>query len=227
MTAKPLSPFAAAIKERADNRPVEVFDVTDYFGPGDKPIPRIGFRVPTKWEQDCALAEAHKYVASLAGTTEAIKTDRDILQDAKAAHVAYEACREVRETEPGSGVYKPTGNPAFPGPKWMCENVDPDRVAVLLNFANQVRVKLAPVPVTIDRVTVDAFASMCATAPEPEFGLVAHSREYVVQLAILFAQDLAAVRKEAEALAKDLAAAQAELDALREQVSGGPETPAA
>lgn len=220
MTAKPLSAFAAAIKARADARPVEVFDLTDYFGAGDKSIPRVGVRVPTKWEQDCALAEAHKYVAALAGTVETIKNDRDILQDAKAAFVAYEACREVIEEPANSGVYVPTGNPAFPGPRWMCENVDPDRIAVLLNYANEVRVKHAPVQVTIDRPLVDAFASMCATAPEPEFGLVAHSREYIVQLLILVSQDLAAARREADELRK-------ELDALRAQVTGGPETPAA
>lgn len=201
-TKPSLSPFAAAIKARADERPVEVFDVSEFFGPGGRAIPRIGFRVPTKWEQDCALAEAHKYVAALAGTVDEIKNDRDILQDAKAAHIAYACCREVKETEPGSAVYAPTGNPAFPGPKWMCENVEPERIAVLLNYANEVRAKAAPSPVTIDDDRVEAYLSMCATAEEPEYSLVGCSREYLVQLLILAAHKLARERRDAADLAK-------------------------
>jgi hypothetical protein len=195
----PLSPFAEAIKARADERVVEVFDVSEFFGPGGRTIPRIGFRVPTKWEQDCALAEAHKYVASLAGTVDEIKNDRDILQDAKAAHIAYACCREVRETEPGSAVYVPTGNPAFPGPRWMCENVEPERIAVLLNYANEVRARSAPSPVTIDDGTVEAYVSLCSTADEPEYGLVGCSREYLVQLLILASHKLARERAAAAA----------------------------
>lgn len=212
-TGKPNGPaltaFAAAIKARADARPVEAFDVSGFFGPGDKVFPHIGIRIPTKYEQDCALAEAHKYVAALAGSSDEIKGDRDIVQDTKAAFIAYEFCREVVADPERAGEWKPTGNPLFPGPKWLCENVEPERISVLINYANEVRAKLAPSPVEIDDSTIEAYASMLVTTPEPEFSMVGCSREYTVQLSILLAEKLHRERKEVAALQERIATLEA------------------
>lgn len=201
----PLNAFSAAVKARADARPVDSFDVSSFgfFPEGYKATPRVGIRVPTEWEQQCALAEALKHVHEFAAGVDAIRTDPDVVTNAKNAFIAYAFSREVAETSPG--VWEPTGNPAFPAPRWMREHLDPERIAVLVNLANEVRAKQAPQPVEIDDVTVEAYLSLCATHPEPEYGMVGCTREYVVQLLILGAVKLAKARGEVERMAARVA----------------------
>lgn len=212
-----LNPFSAAIQRRAEARPIEVFDLAEFgfFLPLEKNPPRVGIRVPTKFEQDCARVEATKYVEELSRGSEMLKSGAgldDLLRDALAGFIAYETCREMRETAPGSGQWEPTGSPAFMGPKWLCQKVEPERIAVLINLLNEVRAKHAPSPVEIDDSTVEAYATLCATAPEPEYSMAGCSREYLCQLAILLAVKLAGERAAA-------AEASAELTALRARVA--------
>lgn len=208
-----LSPFAAAVQARADARPVDSFDVSPFgfFPEGFKAAPRIGIRVPTEWEQQCALTEALKHVEEFAGGVATIRADADIITNAKNAFIAYAFAREVTETSPG--VWEPTGNPAFPAPRWMRERLDAERIGVLVNLANEVRAKQAPQPVEIDDVTVEAYLSLCATAAEPEYGMVGCTREYVVQLVILGAVKLAKARLEVERMAARVAELEAALAA--------------
>lgn len=212
--AEALNPFSAAIERRAQARPIEVFDLSEwgFFLPTEKQPPRVGIRVPTKYEQDCARAEATKYVETLAAGTETLKGNDDILRDALAGFIAYETCREMREASPG--VWEPTGNPAFMAPKWLCQRIEPERIAVLINLLNEVRAKHAPSPVEIDDSTVEAYLSLCSTAEQPEFSMVGCSREYLCQLAILFAVKVIAARRVADDAATRIAELEARVVAL-------------
>lgn len=192
----PLNAFSAAIKRAADERAVEPFDLAEFgfFLPLERNPPRVGVRIPTKWEQDCAYEGAKKYAATLAGSNDALKGDENITRDALGAFIAYESFREMREDGEGSGRWVPTGNPAFMGPKWLCEHLDVDRIAVLVNLLNEWRAKCAPSPTEIDDSTVEAYASLCSTAEQPEYRMVGCSREYLCQLAILLSMKLARER---------------------------------
>jgi hypothetical protein len=220
----PLNPFSAAIQRRADARPVECFDLAEFgfFLPLEKNPPRVGIRVPTKYEQDCARAEATKYVEALAQGTETLKGSEDLTRDALAGFIAYETCREMRETAEGSGVWEPTGSPAFMGPKWLCQRVEPERIAVLINLLNEVRAKHAPSPTEIDDSTVEAYASLCATADEPEYRMAGLSREYLCQLAVLLSVKLARERAEAAAREEEIASLRARLAVLEAAAAGSP-----
>lgn len=213
--APALNAFSAAIKRGADGRVVECFDLSafGFFLPLEKNPPRVGVRIPTKYEQDCAYEGAKKYAATLAGSNDALKGDENITRDALGAFIAYETFREMREEPEGSGQWVPTGNPAFMGPKWLCEHLDVDRISVLVNMLNEWRAKCAPSPVEIDDSTVEAYASLCSTAAEPEYGMVGCSREYVVQLAILLSMKLARERADASEREAGLRARIAELEA--------------
>ncbi len=211
----PLNPFSAAIKRAADDRAVEPFDLSafGFFLPIEKNPPRVGVRLPVKYEQDCAYEGAKKYAATLAGSNDALKGDENITRDALGAFIAYETFREMREEPEGSGRWVPTGNPAFMGPKWLCEHLDVDRIAVLVNLLNEWRAKCAPSPTEIDDSTVEAYQSLCSTAAEPEYGMVGCSREYVVQLFILSSMKLARERAAWEDERAALLARVAELEA--------------
>ena len=202
---EPLSAFAAAIAEAEADRPVEAFDVAGFFGLGDRPIPHIGIRKPTQTEQDRALVQAHKYVEALTTGAPSAAQDEDILRNAKMAAIAAEFCRAVEPVPGKPGEWRPTGYPAFPSAKWMMSTLDPERISVLLNLANEYRARTAPSPAEIDDVTVEAYLSVCVTAAEPEYSLVGLSREYVVQLAIIAATKLAAARAQIERMAERIA----------------------
>lgn len=222
--APALNPFSAAIKRAADDRAVEPFDLAEFgfFLPIEKNPPRVGVRLPVKYEQDCAYEGAKKYAATLAGSNDALKGDENITRDALGAFIAYEAFREMREEPEGSGRWVPTGNPAFMGPKWLCEHLDVDRIAVLINLLNEVRAKHAPSPTEIDDSTVEAYLSLCSTADEPEFRMAGLSREYLCQLAVLLSMKLARERAAAADEVAALRARVAELEAAAADQAGAP-----
>lgn len=181
---------------RARERKVYQFDVRGFFHLGDRPIPRLGVRRPTKAEQDEALVGAHEYAAEKAGRVEGAKSDAEILQDAKAAFIACTFCRELVQKD---GEWVPTKYPAFPGPRWMCENLPPEEIAVLLNLGNEVRAKEAPAPLDIDDEAVERWIAVCQEAagtPVPEAVLAGCPREYVTHLFVLASLKLKAAREE-------------------------------
>lgn len=211
-----LSAFAQAIADAEKARPVESFDVAGFLGLGDRPIPRVGIRVPVQGEQDRATVAAHAYVDEITKSTDGAKTDGDLIHNAKLSAIAAEFCREVVEKSPG--VWEPTGYPAFPSPKWLIGKLAPEQIATLVNLANEYRAKQDPAGATLDDVTVEAYVSVCASSPEPEYTLIGLSREYVVQLLILGSHKLAAARRQME---RD-AARIAELEALLASAAAPP-----
>ncbi len=196
---EPKNALVEALEERAKNRPVSIFDVNKFFGPGERPIPRIGIRTPTKREQDCCRFEARKYIDSLSPGDVEGKSDAELLQDAMAAAVAWSFCREVVPVDAANpdGEWKPTGRSAFPTPGWVCATLEPERIAVLVNLANEHRAKHAPAPIAFDSETVEAVVKLCsdhAGNDIPEAVLAGHSREQLTHLLVLASVQLTAAR---------------------------------
>jgi hypothetical protein len=219
-----IRPVNASTVERKSNvqealegrvRHVEVIDLGQFF-PGLKTT-RIGFRRPTKGEQDRALDAAHKYVATVTTSAEA-RADHELLADAKAAAVVHMWCREVAPKldgskvvldEYGAEIWEPTGHGAFPSVAWLAEHLAPEEIAVLINAANFVRARRGPAPVTIDDDAVEAYLEACAKSAEteiPERELAGCSHEYLAQLVVLASVKLRAARAEIERLEADIAA---------------------
>lgn len=128
-----LTPFAQAWAERW--RPVEAIDVDGFFGIADKPIPKIGFRVPNVHEQSMAVNAAH---AAVKNASESAKNDPDLLDNEKLIELLYQACMAPEASDKGITY------PAFPGPDWMRKNFTPDHLAVLYNLLMMVRQQHGP-----------------------------------------------------------------------------------
>lgn len=178
MTAPPehKSAFAKALEERA--RKAHEFEVADYFGLAGKPIPKLAIWVNTKSEQDKAIVAAHKYVAIVAGESEAAKRDGDLLADAKLVEILFRACRDASDTR----------YPAFPGPQWMRDQLTTQQIASLVNLYNEVAKRDGTGLKELSAAMVEAYASMAADnagSDMPDVVLAALSREELTQLFVL------------------------------------------
>lgn len=194
-----VSPLVKAIEARG--RKVKVCDVTGFFGPGNRPILEIGIRVNVKGEEDTAVVDAHRYAQELARGTEAAKDD-DLLREAKVLHALWSACREV-DADGNATIMG-----AFPGPKWMRDNLTSDQLAALLNLYNDVRTRQSPWPHAFTDDEVENLAMLCADGADTEIPtamLAGIPREAVAQYLILVSCKLRKARSE-------LLAAQAQLD---------------
>ena len=78
--AEPETDFSRAFA--ADDPPFDVYDVTDVFGPGRRPIPKIAIQQPRVKDQGHAIAAAHK---TLEDCSDAVKSDPDALDNEKLA----------------------------------------------------------------------------------------------------------------------------------------------
>jgi len=184
--ASDLSEIAALVQKR--QRRTYEHDVGPYVGLGET-VAKIAIRVPTKREQDLALAGAHEYVARLAEKTPKLADDPEILFDTKAAFIVAASCRRASN---------PDKMPAWPSGGWLHENLTSDQIAVLLRLVNEVREKKSPVPMRIDDTQVEAFANMIAASDGtnlPDMALAAQSHAFVVQLYILTVNKLNELRK--------------------------------
>ncbi len=206
------TPITRAIEERG--RHVVPCPVDGFFGPGNKPIPMIGIRVNVKGEEDKAVVDAHRYAQELGKGTDAAKDD-DLLREAKVVQALHWACREV------DAEGKPTGFAAFPGPKWMRDNLTADELAALLNLYNDVRARRSPWPFAFEDEDVENVAMICAVGAETEIPtafLARMEREVLAQYLIVVACKLRKARSE-------LLAAQARLDEQAEPVTGEEPSP--
>jgi len=177
-----LSPIAAAIKARP--RVAHAFEVQGYLSLGSE-VRRVRIRVPTKREQDLAVAGAHEYVSKLGDKA---ATDPDVLLDAKNAFIVATAVRDDAQ---------PDKLPAFPSGGWVVENMTAEQIGALVNLINEVRKHENPGGWIIDDATVEAIASVCAATAEsdfPEKALADKSREFLSTVVVLLAIKLAAAR---------------------------------
>lgn len=196
-TAEPKSDFAKAIETRFANRRCHDFDIDGFFGLGNAPIPKVAIRVPTKREEIAAIDQAHAMIKSLCGQPEA-RTDADVIQDMKAACVAFWACRNVSNHK-----YH-----AFPGPQWMFEHLTGDQIGALVNLMNQVRVLESPTPIEYGDETIEAWAVVLANnagSDLPTVQMAGLPREHLTYLLTCFAEKLATARTLLADVAKEAA----------------------
>jgi hypothetical protein len=179
-----VSEFAAGLKERSDSREVVEFDVNGFFGPGKKPLPKVGIRVPTKAEQDRAWIQSKAYVESLCKDVESAKNDEELLQDARAAFIVNEVCRDVNDPK----------YPAFPSGKYLCENASTDQIAMLLNLHTEVRANSNGNKLVLSDSDVFVMAADCVVAAKegdvPEASLAMYSREFLARAFVILSKKL-------------------------------------
>lgn len=183
------TPLGAAIE--AMGRPVEVYDVDGFFGPGNKPVPKLAIRVPSIGEQSAAVQDAHKALEN--ASTEAAKSDDDALLNEKQVELLWRACRDAEN---------PKG-PAFVGPKWMRDNLTTDQLAGLLNLLGLTRRKHGPGGMRGSTVEeVDAFArQLHASDPADAYvALAKTAREDLYGVVLVLASKYVALTGEVEAL---------------------------
>jgi hypothetical protein len=214
------SALAAAIEARG--RRAYVFDVTGFFGPGAREMPRIGFRVAVKAEEDNAIVLAHGYAhqRSLAAgdAAESARKDADLLGDAKLIHALCEVCRDVK---PVGGEIAPSANDAawgiskysaFPGPEWMRKNLTTDHLAALMNLYTEVRRAESPVPEDVTEERVEALGELCrnhAADSIPEAVLAAYPREWLTHAFVMQSIMLGAAKQSVDVLLKEQEAREA------------------
>jgi len=151
------SALAAAIEE--NERKFHDFDVSGFFGLGDKEIPKLAIRVATKAEEDAALVAAHATVKKLAAGDSEARADFDLLGDQKLIQIIFRICFSATEKTSDGTRY-----PAFPGPDWMRKNLTTDQIAVLMNLCHGVRRASNNMRSTISFDEVEATAEACAEA---------------------------------------------------------------
>lgn len=202
------TPLAIELAAAAAARPVEPFDISGFFGIGGKAVPAVGIRVPTLGEQSKAESSAHQYVAELAKTAgpgaDALLADREIYSNIKAAAIVVQFCREMTPDPNTPGKWIHADWPAFPSTTWVADNLKPEQIGVLINLGNEVRVKQSKAPPLEDDV-VEAYIGICTTIDEPEYQMIACSREMMVQLEIFTAHKVVEARKIIDAQAAEIA----------------------
>lgn len=186
------SPLQAALE--AKTRKLYSFDVSECLGIEGAAL-RI--RVATKFEQDRALIEAHKYVRSLAANDEKAAADPDILNDAKSAFIAFEVTRDAT-----------SDMPAFNSGRDMLRTLTADQIAYILNLANSVRYKESPGPKDIPQEELNALVEMCfeyASEEIPDAVLAGYSREYLTHMVVALSCELKELRAEMQQHKEDAA----------------------
>ncbi len=216
------SALAKAIEDQP--RKAYCFPVAGFFGLGGLAIHGVAIRRAVKTEDDAAIVAAHKYLAELSksageGAAAALKTEGDILGDAKILEIIFRLCREVDQ----DSIAAAPGDPskwkaskenwlAFPGPQWMRDNLGTDQLATLLNLINEVRALQAPAPIDIDDAHVEAVIQMCADHMGddiPEAVLAGFNRTKITHLVVLLSGKLQEARLSLDILIKQAEEAEA------------------
>ncbi len=216
------SALAKAIEDQP--RKAYCFPVAGFFGLGGLAIHGVAIRRAVKAEDDAAIVAAHKYLAELSknageGAAAALKTEGDILGDAKILEIIFRLCREVDQ----DSIAAATGDPskwratkenwlAFPGPQWMRDNLGTDQLATLLNLINEVRAMQAPAPIDIDDAHIEAVVQMCnehAGDDIPEAILAGFTRVKLTHSVVLISMKLQEARLSLDILMKQLEEAEA------------------
>jgi len=177
------SEIATAIEQR--ERKLYEFDVSGFFGLGDKPIPKLAIRDPMKGEENAAIAAAHVVAKAWAKGDQDTRSDADLLDDLKLKEVIQRCCFVAgQKTKQGDPIQ------AFYGGKWMEEHFSTGQIAVIHNLILEVRKAESPALWDIKLEDVMALAEGCAKTRDsdmPEALLAPCSREWMTTAFILLA----------------------------------------
>lgn len=185
------SNLALAIEKR--EREVHEFDVQGFFSLGNKEVVKVAIRVNTKAEEDFSVVAAHKYVKAVSEGIEEAAGDMDLLNDSKAIEALFRACKEVNEE---SDKGRRNAYPAFPGPKWMRENLTTDQIATLLNLYHEVRRRHAPTSWSIKVSDIMMYAQAASKSSHtnfPDHFLAEKPPEWIIQAFIILSNKFFAV----------------------------------
>jgi len=191
---EPKSRLALACEERNANRTLHPVNVNGILGVDMK----AAIRVPTKGEQDRALIAAWNYAAELARSADpdaqaAVRSDADILQDAKAAALVYAAFRSVDEGAP------PGMHPAFPSPRWVYDKLVPDQIAACAHLVNEAKALERGGPGSLQHEAIEAVIEAIYEDPEQAATVLAtYNRESLSALAVALVMRVVAARGAAE-----------------------------
>lgn len=232
------TPIARALFKRG--RTTKAFEVLDFFGLVDtkgKPSNMLGMRILSIGEETEAIDAAHKTrsdQSKRAGDAkDAAKNDGNAFEAEKNLEALLRICREVNEKG------EPTQLPAFPGTRWMRENLSADQLGTLLNLYDELKRKHGPIKLDIDDETVEIIAKVLhehAGDDIPEAFLAPYQRWWLTHFAVLVSTKLGEARRsldllleEREAWEVERANLQAELAARRgdaepAEADHGPET---
>ena len=186
--AEPATAFSAAFN--AQERPFDVYDVDDVFGLGGKPIPKIAIVVPRVLQQRHAIEAADR---ALSTATDTVRNDPDASDNEKQIELLYRVCKNPENIK----------HDAFPGPKWMRENLSTDQLGAMLNLLALTRRKYGPGGLkSFEPAEVDAFAhGLQATDPATAYsrlGIMNHAD--LAGLCMVLAAHYVANKGEIEAL---------------------------
>lgn len=183
------SEFQLAIEARNAEEKVQEFDLTDMFGVGGRPIPKVAIRVPMHRDQDRAVTNAYRYVAEVAEGVEGAKNDPEQLQNAKAACIAAEFTRD------------PVDNGKYPlfTPMWAAANLRTEEIDVFVNLANTVRAERQGIRARVTDDAVEQWVKIIDEAQSTEIPaavLAGCRREYLEYLLIAMALKVIAARED-------------------------------
>lgn len=173
---------------------LHTYDISGFFGLGDKPLPKVGMRLAAKNDEDTAVQAAWAHVTKVAAGIDEVKTDADIVTDAKVVEILWRVCRD-----PDDPKY-----PLFASPNRMREKLGTDRLACLMNLYDAVRTKEGGLLFDISDERVEAAVEIAAKAsgtnlPEELFARM--PRAYLIHLIVLIALKLRDAREELAASA--------------------------
>lgn len=131
----------------AQGRQYRDVDVSGFFAPGGKPLPKVRFMVPVLAEQTNALNMAHRRAAEAS----AAKDDPDVLDNEKLCCIAYEACRDPENQK----------DRIFGSPSWMAANLSPEQIDYLVQTLNDVRFQCNPRKSKIGQEAIDLVMALC------------------------------------------------------------------
>lgn len=197
------SPLAIAIEARG--RRAYVMDVGPMFGLTDKAKHRIAYVVATKAQDEQAIVRGHRHAQEAAAEggvgAKRASEDIDLLNEAKVCELLHMVCREPAHPEDdskGASIHS-----AFPGPKWMRENLSTDDLARLLNQYVEAKERDAPYRsvITDDAVEqmIDLLSEHCDDEV-PEAVLASTTRTYLTHLVTLLAVKIVEARHKVEVL---------------------------
>lgn len=206
---------------KARGRTIKVFEVNGVLGLGGKPVRRIAMQIIPNGEETESILSAHDTQAECAkragrGEAAAAK-DADIFANEKNIEALFRICRRVDKNG------KPTRAAAFPGPKWMREELSTDEIAALLNLYDELKRKYGGTSLEIDDEMVETIARVLhehLADDIPEAVLAPYPRWFLTHLATMLASKLQDARKSVEVLLEDAQAATAEREALEAELAG-------
>jgi hypothetical protein len=155
--------FQRALASR--ERYQQTLDISGFFGPGGKPLPKAAVRIPRKSEDISAIAAARQDARNVAKSAnlEADSFDDDdrVVAELEQLWILYHAFRDAEDPD----------KPLFHDPVWMRENLDNDQLGCMRRLLEEVRKRRGPLEWDLSEERIEAIRQLCVEhydKPVPE-----------------------------------------------------------